>query len=258
MRAPRRARIPRIVATALVTALLAAAPAAQAARFVVFAAASLKESLDEVAAAFHRATGDEARIAYGASSALARQIEAGAPAQVFISADLGWVRYVEAQHRAAAPHVSLLANELVLIAPASSAARLKIAPGFDLAAALGGGRLAIADPRAVPAGKYAREALESLGAWRAVESRLAPVGDVRVALALVARGEAPLGIVYRTDALAEPRVRIVGTFPDSTHAPIVYGMVEVEGATPAARAFARFCASDAARAIWARHGFRAP
>ena len=256
MRAPARAF--RALAAALVAALLAAAPCASAAGFVVFAAASLKESLDEVAAAFGAATGDEARIAYGASSALARQVDAGAPAQLFISADLDWVRYVEEHHRAAAPHVSLLANDLVLIAPASSAVRVKIAPGFDLARALGGGRLAIADPRAVPAGKYAREALESLGVWRSVDKRLAPVGDVRVALALVARGEAPLGIVYRTDALAEPRVRIVDAFPDSTHAPIVYGMVEIEGATPAARAFARYCASDAARAIWARHGFRAP
>jgi len=256
--APRRARTSRIFAAALLAGLFAAAPLADAASFVVFAAASLKESLDDVAAAFHAATGDEARIAYGASSALARQIEAGAPAQVFISADLDWIDYVVAHRRAVGPRVSLLANELVLVAPAASATRVKIARGFDLAAALAGGRLAVADPRAVPAGKYARESLEKLGVWRSVEDRLAPVSDVRVALALVARGEAPLGIVYRTDALAEPRVRIVDAFPAWTHAPIVYGMVEIEGATPAARAFARYCASDAARAIWSRHGFRVP
>ena len=258
MRATRRSRTRRAAAAPLLALLLAFVPAAHAARFVVFAAASLKESLDEVSAAFHAATGDEARIAYGASSALARQIVAGAPAGIFISADLDWIGYVEARHRAAAPTVRLLANELVLLAPAAGAARLRIAPGFDLAGALHGGRLAIADPRAVPAGKYARAALEHLGAWRCVEDHLAPVEDVRVALALVARDEAPLGIVYRTDALAEPRVRIVDTFPAASHPPIVYGMVEIEGATPAARAFARFAASGAARPIWSRHGFRAP
>jgi len=259
--APRRSRpssAARAAAAFIAVFLGTLAPLAHAATFLVFAAASLKESLDEVAGAFRAATGDEARVAYGASSALARQVEAGAPAQVFISADLGWIAYVEARHRTAAPRVNLLANELVLIAPSKSAPRLRIAPGFDLAAALRGGRLAVADPRAVPAGKYARAALESLGAWKAVENRLAPVADVRAALALVARGEAPLGIVYRTDALAEPRVRVVGTFPDSSHPPIVYGMVLLQGATPAARAFARFATSEPARAIWARHGFREP
>lgn len=252
--------MPGRVAGSLVAALflLALAPVAQAATFLVFAAASLKESLDEVAAAFRAASGDEARIAYGASSALARQIEAGAPAQLFISADLDWVTEVERRGLAAAPHVALLANQLVLIAPAASDARVKVAPRFDLARALGDGRLAVADPRAVPAGKYARAALERLGAWRSVEHRLAPVADVRAALALVARGEAPFGIVYRTDALAEPRVRIVDTFPASSHPPIVYGMVEIRGATPAARAFASYAASPGARAIWSRHGFRAP
>ena len=258
MHAPRRTRTLRIAAAVLAAAIAAAASAVHAASFVVFAAASLKESLDEVARAFDAASGDEARIAYGASSALARQIEAGAPAQVFLSADLDWIGYVVAHHRADGPPVRLLANDLVLVAPASSAVRMKIAPGFDLAGALGGGRLAVADPRAVPAGKYARESLEKLGVWRSVEDRLAPVADVRIALALVARGEAALGIVYRTDALAEPRVRIVDTFPGSTHAPIVYGMVEIVGASPAAHAFARYCASSAARAIWSRHGFGAP
>ena len=256
---PRRSRTTGLVAASLLAALLSAlAPAARAASFLVFAAASLKESLDDVAAAFRAAGGGEPRIAYGASSALARQIAAGAPAQLFLSADLDWIAWVEERHLAAAPHASLLANDLVLVAPASSDVRLKIAPGFDLAAALRGGRLAVADPRAVPAGKYARAALESLGAWQSVQARLAPVADVRVALALVARGEAPLGIVYRTDALAEPRVRVVDTFPEASHAPIVYGIVEIRGATPAARAFARYAASPPARAIWARHGFRVP
>jgi len=123
---------------------------------------------------------------------------------------------------------------------------------------LGGGRLAIADPRAVPAGRYARASLESLGAWKGVEPRLAPAGDVRAALALVARGEAPLGIVYRTDALAEPRVKVVATFPEASHPPIVYGMALLDGAGPEARALAEYAASPPARTVWARHGFRFP
>jgi molybdate transport system substrate-binding protein len=257
--APRRSGAARGAAGFLLAAILAvAAPAAHAAGFLVFAAASLKESLDDVAAAFHARGGAEPRIAYGASSALARQVEAGAPAELFLSADLDWIRYVEDRHLTAAPPVALLGNDLVLVAPAASRVRVKIAPGFDLAAALHGGRLAVADPRAVPAGKYARAALENLHAWRAVEAHLAPVADVRSALALVARGEAPLGIVYRTDALAEPRVRVVDAFPAASHPPIVYGLVEIRGATPAARDFARFAASPEARTIWARHGFRAP
>ena len=154
--------------------------------------------------------------------------------------------------------MKLLANDLVLVAPAAAAQRVAIAPGFDLASALGDGRLALADPRAVPAGRYARAALEHLGAWKQVENRLAPAADVRAALALVARGEAPLGIVYRTDALAEPRVRIAATFPDGSHPPIVYGLAELAGANPAAHAFAAYAASPPARAIWARHGFRFP
>jgi molybdate transport system substrate-binding protein len=255
--APRRSGAAARRAAGFLLAAILSLPA-HAAGFLVFAAASLKESLDDVARAFHARGGADPRIAYGASSALARQIEAGAPAELFLSADLDWVRYVEDRHLAAAPHVALLANDLVLVAPAASGARVKIAPDFDLAAALHGGRLAIADPRAVPAGKYARAALESLGAWRAVAPHLAPVADVRSALALVARGEAPLGVVYRTDALAEPRVRVVDAFPAASHPPIVYGMVEIRGAAPAARDFARFAASPEARAIWARHGFRTP
>lgn len=262
MAAPRRSRL-RPVARAAAVALLAAAlatlaQAACAASLLVFAAASLKGSLDDVVHAYRAARGEDVRVAYGASSALARQIEAGAPAQVFISADLDWIAYLEQRHRTRSARVALLSNELVLVAPAASEVRLRIEPGFDLARALGTGRLALADPRAVPAGKYARAALESLGAWKAVEPRLAPVGDVRTALALVARGEAPLGIVYRTDALAERRVRIVDAFPAASHPPIVYGMVELEGAGPAAHAFAGFAASADARAIWSRHGFRFP
>jgi molybdate transport system substrate-binding protein len=206
-----------------------------------------------------RAAGHEApRIAYGASSALARQVDAGAPAQLFLSADLDWIDWLARRRRLAGSPMRLLVNDLVLIAPAASGAQVRIAPGVDLAGALDGGRLAIADPRAVPAGRYARAALESLGAWKSVEPRLAPAGDVRAALALVARGEAPLGIVYRTDALAEPRVKVVATFPESSHPPIVYGLALLDGATQDARAFAQYAASPPARALWARHGFRFP
>jgi molybdate transport system substrate-binding protein len=206
-----------------------------------------------------RAAGHEApRIAYGASSALARQVDAGAPAQLFLSADLDWIDWLARRRRLAGSPMRLLVNDLVLIAPAASGAQVRIAPGVDLAGALDGGRLAIADPRAVPAGRYARAALESLGAWKSVEPRLAPAGDVRAALALVARGEAPLGIVYRTDALAEPRVKVVATFPESSHPPIVYGLALLDGATVNARAFAQYAASAPARALWARHGFRFP
>jgi molybdate transport system substrate-binding protein len=259
--APRRSRsrrVARAAAGSLLALSLAAFSCGACAAVLVFAAASLKESLDDVVTAYRAEGGDEVRVAYGATSALARQIEAGAPAQVFISAELDWMAYLRDRHHLKGPPVDLLSNDLVLIAPAASTVKLDIAHGFDLAGALRGGRLAVADPRAVPAGKYARAALESLGAWDAVQSHLAPTADVRGALALVARGAAPLGIVYRTDALAERRVRIVGTFPDSSHPPVVYGLAEIEGATPAAHGFAQFAASAPARAIWARHGFRLP
>ena len=239
--------------------LLATAPAARADTVTVFAAASLKESFDEVARAFERGSGHRVRISYGASSALARQVEAGAPADLFVSADTDWPAYLEARGLSKpGSSVNLLANELVLIAPAASNLQLRIAPGFALEEALGSGRLAVADPKAVPAGKYARAALESMSVWKRVEARIAPAESVRSAMAFVARGATPLGIVYRTDALAEKAVRIVDTFPASSHAPIVYPFVTLERAGPAARQLRDFCASPAARAIWLRHGFRVP
>ena len=183
---------------------LVLAPCASADTITVFAAASLKEALDAAAKPFEDSTGNKVAVSYAASSALARQIEAGAPATLFISADLDWVDYVEKRGLAVpGTRRNLLGNDLVLIAPAASTAALKIAPGFDLAAALGkDGRLALANPDAVPAGKYAKAALTKLGAWPGVEGRVAPAENVRAALALVSRGEAPLGIVYRTDAMA--------------------------------------------------------
>jgi molybdate transport system substrate-binding protein len=258
MRARRRAAG---LALAFIAALSLLAPAssAHADTVTVFAAASLKESFDAVARAFERGSGHRVRVSYGASSALARQIEAGAPAELFVSADTDWADYLEARGLAKpGARANLLANDLVLIAPAASAVQLRIAPGFALEAALGRGRLALADPRSVPAGKYARAALESMNVWKQVQPRIAPAESVRSALAFVARGEAPLGIVYRTDALAEKAVRIVDAFPASSHAPIVYPFVILERAGPAARALRDFCASAEARAVWLRHGFRVP
>lgn len=249
----------RSLAALAAAVLLAPAFASRAAEApIVFAAASLKESLDAVASAHEAKGGRKVRVAYGASSALARQVEAGAPAQLFISADTEWVDYLEARGLTLGPRENLLANDLVLIAPVASTVVLQIMPGFALAPALGDGRLAVADPASVPAGKYARSALEALGAWPQVAAKLAPAENVRAALALVARGETPLGIVYRTDALAERRVRIVDIFPARTHPRIVYPLVALRGAGDEARAFAAFAASHEARAIWTRHGFRSP
>ena len=242
---------------AALLACLALSPFASADTITVFAAASLKEALDAAARPFEESTGNKVSVSYAASNALAKQIEAGAPATLFISADLDWVDYVE-KRGVTIPGTrrNLLGNELVLIAPAASSTAVKIAPGFDLAAALGGGRLALANPDAVPAGKYAKAALTKLGAWQAVEGRVAPAENVRAALALVSRSEAPLGIVYRTDAMADKGVRIVDAFPADSHPPIVYPMVQLKGATAATAQFAEHLAAPATRATWERFGFR--
>lgn len=231
-----------------------AACAAAAQQPLVFAAASLKNALDEVAALSR----SKPTLSYGASSALAKQIESGAPAQVFISADLDWMDYLE-QRRLVRPGTrrNLLGNKLVLIAPAASPVKAQIAPGFPLAQLLGNGRLATADPAHVPAGKYTKAALEKLGVWNTVSSRLAATESVRAALALVARGEAPLGTVYSTDAAAEPKVRVVARFPDGLHAPIVYPAALTSSApeTGAAAEFLALLASPAARSVFEKHGF---
>lgn len=241
-------------------ALLAFAAAscapASADTLTVFAAASLRGPLEAAAQPWEAASGHRLRIAYAGSGALARQVDAGAPAQVFISADTEWMDWLAGRGRLEGAPRALLGNELVLVAPAGRVPKLRIAPGFGLAAALGGGRLAVADPRSVPAGKYARAALESLGAWSAVSGHLAPVDNVRSALALVARGEAPLGIVYRTDARMEPAVAVVDAFPASSHPPIVYPVAVVKGATPAAAALVDALSAPAARAAWEKAGFR--
>jgi molybdate transport system substrate-binding protein len=239
---------------AFAAALLAgAATAAQAQNLVVFAAASLRNALDEIAAA----SPVKPVISYAASSALAKQIENGAAAQVFISADLDWMDYL-AQRKLIqdATRRNLLGNRLMLVAPLDSKASTEIRKGFPLAALLGNGRLATGDPQHVPAGKYAREALEKLGVWDSVSARLAPAENVRVALVLVARGEAPLGIVYATDAAAEPKVRIVAAIPDGLHAPIIYPAALTTSARgPEAGAFLQRLSLPAARKAFEKHGF---
>lgn len=231
---------------------------AYAAPIIVFAAASLKEALDEQARAFEKRTGDTVVASYAGSNVLAKQIEAGAPADLFISADLDWMDYVSDRRLVAAgSRVTLLENSLVLIAPSSSKADLKIAPGFNLAAAIGNDRLAMGNPDTVPAGKYGKAALSALGVWLSVERRVARADNVRAALALVARGEAPLGIVYRTDALADSGVRIIGTFPAGSHPPILYPAAVIATSTsPSARALLEYLRSAPAAAVWTKYGFR--
>jgi molybdate transport system substrate-binding protein len=196
--------------------------AAQNHDVLVFAAASLKNALDDVAAQWQRQAGKKVAISYAGSNSLIRQIELGAPADIFVSADTDWMDYGQ-QKNLIKPETrtDLLGNRIVLVAPKDSPAKVDLQPGVDLAAALKGGRLAMANVDAVPAGKYGKAALEKLGAWDRVKDRIAQAESVRAALVLVARGEAPLGIVYQTDAASEPTVRIVATFPDDTHPPII-------------------------------------
>ena len=228
------------------------------AQLLVFAAASLSEALDEVGRVFTTRTGVRVNASYAASSVLAKQIEAGAPADAFFSADLAWVDYLDERGLLKrGSRRDVLGNSLVLIAPADSPLRLSVAPGFDLTAALGEGRLATADPDSVPAGKYARAALTKLGVWQSVSDRLVRGENVRAALAYVARGEAPLGIVYQTDAQAEKRVRVVGVFPEDSHPPITYPLALTVRARPEAARFADFLASETARQIFTRYGFTA-
>lgn len=224
----------------------------------VFAAASLKESMDEAAGAYQQATGTPVRVSYAASSTLARQIEQGAPADVFFSADLEWMDYLQQRGLVeAAQRRNLLGNTLVLVAPADSTARVDLARPGALASALGAsGRLAVGQTASVPAGKYAKAALQRLGQWDTVGTRLAESESVRTALMLVARGEAPLGIVYGSDARAEPKVRVVATFPAASHDPIVYPVAPLKhAAQPSAAAFVQWLGTPAARAIFLRRGF---
>jgi molybdate transport system substrate-binding protein len=251
----RRNRASGLVAGALAALLLAAPALAQ--DVTVFAAASLKNALDDINAAWSAETGKSATISYAASSALAKQIEEGAPADVFISADLDWMAYVSERNLTKKDtEVQLLGNRIVLIAPADSTATVEIGGGFDLASLLGDGRLAMANVDAVPAGRYGRAALESLGVWDSVADRIAQAENVRAALALVATGEAPLGIVYRTDAAADRSVNILGTFPEDTHPPIVYPAAATAEAGPEADTFLAYLQTDTAIELFEAQGFQ--
>ena len=223
---------------------------------LVFGAASLTDVLDELGKAFTAKTQVPVKSSLAASSALAKQIEAGAPADVFFSADLEWMDSLEKRNllRPGSRH-NVVLNRLVLIAPADSKVSVKIAPNFDLLKALGAGKLVTGDPDSVPVGKYAHTALEKLGVWDKVSDRLVRAENVRSALAFVARGEAQLGIVYQTDALAEKRVRIVDIFPEDTHPPVTYPIALTTGAGPEAQRFEDFVVSEAAQPIFRKYGF---
>jgi len=226
-------------------------------KVMVFAAASLKNALDAVNGVCAADDGAPAIVSYAASSALAKQIEQGAPADVFISADLDWMQYLSGK-RLTKPEteVNLLGNRIVLIAPADSAADVRIEKGFDLAGLLGGGKLAMGDVKAVPAGKYGKAALESLGVWSPVEGNVAQAENVRAALKLVSTGEAALGIVYATDARAEAGVKVVGAFPEETHPPIIYpAALTAESKNADAAAFLECLRSAKARTLFEDLGF---
>jgi molybdate transport system substrate-binding protein len=241
---------------AAILALAVTASASAADAYTVFAAASLKNALDEAVAIYRAKTGDRVVVAYAASSALARQIEAGAPADLFVSADVDWMDYLEKRKLIRfGTRQNLLRNRLVLIAPSDRPASVDVAPGFPLAALLGNGRLAMASPDSVPAGKYGKASLQALGVWRDVERKVAAAENVRAALALVSRGEAPLGIVYRTDALADRRVTVVGTFPENSHPPIVYPIAVTASGSAPAEAFLKWLGQPQARAVFGKHGF---
>ncbi len=223
----------------------------------VFAAASMKNALDDISAAYTTKSGVKIVASYAASSALAKQIEQGAPADIFASADTDWMDYAIAKKTISEPtRINLLGNSLVLIAPKDSKLdKTAIGPGFDLSKLAGDGRIATGDVKSVPAGKYARVALQKLGAWQAAEPKLAMAESVRAALALVARGEAPLGIVYATDAKIEPGVKIVGTFPADSHPAIIYPVAATGTAKAEATAYLAFLRSSAAKAIFEKYGF---
>jgi molybdate transport system substrate-binding protein len=232
-------------------------PALAQETLTVFAAASMKNAVDDINAEFTKQTGIKVTASYAASSALAKQIENGAPADAFASADLEWMDYA-AQKKLIQDdtRINLLGNKLVLIAPKDSRLdRVEIGKGFDLAKLAGDQRIAVADVRAVPAGKYAKAALESLGSWAAVENKLAMVENVRAALALVSRGETAAGIVYETDAKIDPGVKMVGAFPEGSHQPITYPVALTVSAKPDAAKYLVYLRSQKAKAIFEKYGF---
>jgi molybdate transport system substrate-binding protein len=236
----------------------AQAQKAGATTITIFAAASLKNALDAAAAAYKKSTGNKVVVSYAGSSALAKQIEQGAPADIFMSADLDWMDYVQNKKLIKDDtRFNLLGNRLVLIAPKASTSTLKIAPNFPLAVAVGDGRIAMANVKSVPAGKYGSAALEKLGVWKDVEPKVAQADNVRAALALVAQGEAPFGIVYETDAVAEPKVKVVDAFPEDSHPPIIYPVAIVSSAknADAAKIFIDYLKTADAQAFFTKQGF---
>ncbi len=225
----------------------------------VFAAASLTEAVGQLAAAYEKDSGIAIKTSFASSGMLARQIEAGAPADIFISADMAWMDELEKHKRlVSGSRRPLLLNRLVLVAPADSAIKLKLEPHVRIVSALNGGRLALAEPDTVPAGRYARVAFTSLEVWKDLEPNILRAEDVRAALAWVARGEAPLGVVYATDAKVEPRVRVVDMFPVSSYPPIIYPIAQVIGASRSAAGFAAYLESAAARTVFTKYGFDIP
>ncbi|MCA0432287.1 MAG: molybdate ABC transporter substrate-binding protein [Proteobacteria bacterium] len=245
------------LATAGLMLAMGALPSFAADKVTVFAAASLKNALDAVSESWKADTQKETTISYAASSALAKQIQEGAPADIFISADMDWMNKLsEAKLIADGSVVKLLGNEIVLVAPKDSAATATIAKGFDLAGLLGDGKLAMGDVKAVPAGKYGKAALESLEVWSAVEGKVAMAENVRAALKLVSTGEAPLGIVYATDANADKDVKVVGTFPADSHPEIVYpvGIIAASKNADAAE-FVKYLQGAKAQALFKEQGF---
>ena len=252
-------RIPFRLLSLIVVLASSPAFAAESSRepLIVFAAASLTDTLQKISDAYTASSGVPVRLSFAASSTLARQIESGARADLFFSADQAWMDYLQ-ERRLIQPaaRVDLLGNRLVLVAPRDSTVSIELKPNAPVLAALGrSGRLAIADPDSVPAGRYGRAALASLGLWETLESRLVRAENVRVALMYVARGEAPLGIVYSTDATAEDRVRVVDEFPETSHPPITYPVALTAVARPEAAGYLRYLRSDAARRIFEQAGF---
>lgn len=248
--------MPRRLALATLLAVSVVTPAA-AEEVVVFAAASLKTALDTIAADFQTATGNTVTISYAGSNALAKQIIEGAPADIFVSAAVNWMDEVEKDGLIApGTRADLLGNTLVLVAHGKDASPVEIGPGFDLKALLGDGKLAMAMVDAVPAGQYGKASLESLGLWSSVEGSVAQSENVRAALALVSSGEAPYGVVYASDAVAEDEVSVVGTFPDDSHKPIIYPAALLSGAKDEAdKAFFAALSSEASDATFTAEGF---
>lgn len=250
-------RLPFVFAALVAIALSAPADAQDGKTLTVFAAASLKNALDDINSAYTAATGVKVIASYAASSALAKQLEQGAPADIFVSADIAWMDYaLEKKSVTDASRINLLGNKLVLIAPKDSKiANVAIGQNLDLAKLAGDGKIATGDVKSVPAGKYAKAALEKLGSWTAAAPKFAMADNVRAALLLVARSEAVLGIVYETDAKVEPGVKIVATFPQDCYPPVIYPAAATATANKNADSYLAYLRSQAAKAIFEKYGF---